>query len=56
MEKRSIFREIDLRHGWLKDERKEADELFQLYLGGTRKKLDKFKQKVEQAKHKIISG
>jgi len=41
-------------YGWLKDERQEADELFQLYLERAREKLNNFKQKFEQAKHKII--
>jgi len=42
-------------YGWLKDERQEADELFQLNLERAREKLDKFKLLFEQAKHKIIS-
>ena len=41
-------------YGWLKDERQEADELFQLYLERAREKLDNFKLLFEQAKQKII--
>ncbi|MEZ2238913.1 sulfotransferase domain-containing protein [Microcoleus sp.] len=43
-------------YGWLKDERQEADELFQLYLERGIEKLDKFKLLFEQAKHKINSN
>ncbi|MEZ2320219.1 MAG: sulfotransferase domain-containing protein [Microcoleus sp.] len=43
-------------YGWLKDERQEVDELFQIYLERAIEKLYKFKQKLEQAKHKIISN
>jgi hypothetical protein len=41
-------------YGWLKDERQEANELFQLYLERALEKLDNFKQKSEQTKHKNI--
>jgi hypothetical protein len=49
------FQDLLKIYGWIKYERQEADELFQLYCSRAREKLDKFKQKFEQAKHKIIS-